>query len=92
MANKASKPTFKNDEGVEVVEIGVKKFGCIGASPPHRHPHIFLNMGKRRSILCPYCSTRYLYKPIPGGRGKSMSNSLADQRSFSNAAVGTIGT
>ncbi|MEC8029878.1 MAG: zinc-finger domain-containing protein, partial [Pseudomonadota bacterium] len=38
-------PKFKNDKGVKEITIGVREFECIGASAPHDHPHIFLDMG-----------------------------------------------
>jgi uncharacterized Zn-finger protein len=53
-------PHFCNDAGAEKVQIGVKEFQCMGASPPHDHPHIFLDMGSDRQIICPYCSTLYV--------------------------------
>ncbi|MCV6574692.1 MAG: zinc-finger domain-containing protein [Cohaesibacter sp.] len=52
---------FKNDEGVSSIEIGVKEFKCMGATPPQDHPHIFLDMGGDTEVLCPYCSTLYKY-------------------------------
>jgi uncharacterized Zn-finger protein len=54
-------PHFKNDEGVSTIEIGVKEFQCMGATPPQDHPHIFLDMGAENEVLCPYCSTLYKY-------------------------------
>ncbi len=54
-------PHFKNDEGVSTIEIGVKEFQCMGATPPQDHPHIFLDMGAESEVLCPYCSTLYKY-------------------------------
>ena len=67
-------PHFKNDEGVSVIEIGVRAFQCMGATPPQDHPHIFLDIGKADEIVCPYCSTLYKYnskldpeKTIPAG-------------------------
>lgn len=67
-------PHFKNDEGVSVIEIGVREFQCMGATPPQDHPHIFLDMGKENEIVCPYCSTLYKYnstlapeKTVPAG-------------------------
>ncbi|HAT87299.1 zinc-finger domain-containing protein [Cohaesibacter gelatinilyticus] len=54
-------PHFKNDEGVSIIEIGVKEFQCMGATPPQDHPHIFLDMGAETEVLCPYCSTLYKY-------------------------------
>ncbi len=52
-------PNFHNDIGVDKIEIGTKKFQCIGAKPPFDHPHIFLDMGDEKEIVCPYCSTLY---------------------------------
>jgi uncharacterized Zn-finger protein len=34
-------PHFHNEPGVAVIEIGAKKFMCIGALPPQDHPHVF---------------------------------------------------
>ena len=56
-------PKFKNDKGVKEITIGVREFECIGASAPHDHPHIFLDMGQDSNIICPYCSTVYKYDP-----------------------------
>jgi uncharacterized Zn-finger protein len=38
-------PHFHNDLGVQVIEIGAKKFMCMGALPPQDHPHVFCDMG-----------------------------------------------
>ena len=54
-------PHLANDPGVEKIYIGVKEFQCMGARPPHDHPHVFLDMGADPQILCPYCSTLYIY-------------------------------
>lgn len=59
----AGTPKFQNDAGVEKITIGVKEFQCIGANPPFDHPHIFLDMGDENEIVCPYCSTLYVYDP-----------------------------
>lgn len=53
---------FRNDEGVAEIAIGVREFKCAGATPPHDHPHVYLNMGAAESIDCPYCGTRYVFK------------------------------
>ena len=45
---------LKNDHGAPEIRIGLKKFKCIGVSPPHDHPHIYLDMGDDDTILCPY--------------------------------------
>ena len=33
-----------------------------------RHPRVFLDVAKEGEVLCPYCSTRYVYKggPVKG--------------------------
>jgi uncharacterized Zn-finger protein len=54
-------PHFHNDPGVPVIEIGAKEFMCVGATPPHDHPHVFLDMGEGNEIICPYCSTLYRF-------------------------------
>lgn len=50
---------FQNDAGVAEIKIGVSKFMCCGASEPHDHPHVFLDMGTEDHIVCPYCSTLF---------------------------------
>lgn len=54
-------PKFRNDDGASEIRIGLKKFECIGASPPHDHPHIYLDMGDDQTILCPYCAVLFRY-------------------------------
>jgi uncharacterized Zn-finger protein len=57
-------PHFHNSEGFEKITIGAKEFQCIGARPPFDHPHVFLDMGDDNEIICPYCSTLYVYSPV----------------------------
>jgi hypothetical protein len=38
----------------------------MGARPPADHPHIYLDMGSDDQIVCPYCSTLYMYDPNLG--------------------------
>jgi len=54
-------PHFHNSEGVAQIEIGAKEFKCVGALPPFDHPHVYLDMGTDNDIVCPYCSTHYIY-------------------------------
>ena len=54
-------PHFVNDIGVDRIRIGVKEFQCMGAAPPQDHPHVYLDMGDETQIVCPYCSTLYVY-------------------------------
>jgi uncharacterized Zn-finger protein len=56
-------PHFANDQGVEKIYVGVKELQCMGARPPYDHPHVFLDMGADSQILCPYCSTLYVFEP-----------------------------
>lgn len=53
--------TFKNDQGVAEIRIGVREFKCAGESPPQDHPHVYLEMGANDTILCPYCATLFRY-------------------------------
>jgi uncharacterized Zn-finger protein len=57
---------FKNDLGVERIAIGAREFECTGASAPHDHPHVYLDMGDDGEIVCPYCSTLYAHDPALG--------------------------
>jgi uncharacterized Zn-finger protein len=57
----AAVPHFQNDAGHSAIEVGVKEFMCVGATPPHDHPHVFLDMGGDSELVCPYCSTLYRY-------------------------------
>jgi uncharacterized Zn-finger protein len=73
MATSAT-PHFHNSMGVAKIEIAAKEFMCIGAVPPHDHPHVFLDMGAASEIICPYCSTLYVVNAklhgddsMPGG-------------------------
>ncbi len=54
-------PHYHNDIGVEKIHIGVKEFQCMGAKPPMDHPHVYLDMGADDQIVCPYCSTLFIY-------------------------------
>lgn len=64
-------PHYTNDIGAPKISIGVKEFMCCGASEPHDHPHVFLDMGEDNQIVCPYCSTLFSYEP---GLGASNTN------------------
>jgi uncharacterized Zn-finger protein len=56
-------PKFKNDRGIREISIGVKEFECIGVSPPHDHPHVYIHMRGADTILCPYCTTQFRFDP-----------------------------
>jgi uncharacterized Zn-finger protein len=71
-------PYLANDDGAEKIFIGVKEFKCMGARPPHDHPHVFLDMGADGQILCPYCSTLYVYDPRLGAHETDPKGCLTD--------------
>jgi len=52
---------FQNDLGVQEIKIGTRELMCCGASEPHDHPHVYLDMGDESQIVCPYCSTLFSY-------------------------------
>lgn len=54
-------PHFANDTGVDRIKVGVHELNCMGARAPYDHPHVYLDMGGDSEILCPYCSTVYVY-------------------------------
>ncbi len=56
-------PHLANDQGVDRIRVGVHELNCMGARPPFDHPHVYLDMGTEHEILCPYCSTLYVYDP-----------------------------
>jgi len=56
-------PHFHNTPGVPVIAIGAREFMCVGERPPLDHPHVFLDMGEGKEIICPYCSTLYRFDP-----------------------------
>lgn len=57
---------FRNDRGVPEIRIGAREFKCIGASPPNDHPHIYVDMSNRETILCLYCATIFRFDPDLG--------------------------
>ena len=56
-------PHFHNDPGVAVIQVGSRRFMCIGATPPFDHPHVFMDMGTDHEIICSYCGTLYKFLP-----------------------------
>ncbi len=61
-------PHFHNSGGDPRIEIGAREFMCVGALPPFDHPHVYLDMGDETDIVCPYCSTHFVYNSrLPAG-------------------------
>jgi uncharacterized Zn-finger protein len=48
-------------EPLETIEVEDKVVACDGG--PHGHPRVFLNMGDKSAIDCPYCGRHYVLKP-----------------------------
>lgn len=71
-------PHYKNDIGAPKISIGVKEFMCGGASAPHDHPHVFLDMGDDNQIVCPYCSTLYVHDKNLGTKDTSPEGCLLE--------------
>lgn len=67
---------FANDIGAQSVRISTKEFKCIGAKPPMDHPHVFLEMGDKNEIVCPYCSTKYVFDSRIGAGNARPSEAL----------------
>ena len=58
-------PKIANDDGKKEIEITFTRFICIGASQPHDHPHVALEIGENKQISCPYCGTLFkLVDPV----------------------------
>jgi uncharacterized Zn-finger protein len=57
---------FSNDRGLPEIGIGVSELKCVGASPPQDHPHIYIKIGEAGFAHCPYCGTKYVYRPWLG--------------------------
>lgn len=69
-----STPHFHNTDGLSRIAIGAKEFQCVGAVPPFDHPHVFLDMGSDTEVVCPYCSTLYVFDPaLPAGSANPQS-------------------
>jgi len=73
---------FRNDRGVPEIRIGVGQFACIGASPPHDHPHIYLELAPGDALLCPYCGTRFCFDARLGPRESDPPDAFVDDAAF----------
>lgn len=51
---------------VETVEVEDTRAVCDGGVGPLGHPRVYLNMGDKDHIDCPYCGRHFKLKP--GGR------------------------
>ena len=51
-------------EPVEIVETDNPKVACEGDGGVLGHPRVFLNMGDKSEIDCPYCGRRFVLKAV----------------------------
>lgn len=49
-------------EAVEIVEANGAVVRCDGGGGAMGHPAVFLNLGDKQAIDCPYCSRRFVRK------------------------------
>ena len=40
----------------EVLHVNSKKVACDGGAGASNHPMVYLNMGEKNFVVCPYCS------------------------------------
>ena len=61
---------------IEVIITDSKKVACDGHSATSKHPLIYLNMGAKNNIACPYCSKSFaLKKPTEYPHNNAQCNS-----------------
>lgn len=47
---------------VEIVFVDSKKVSCDGTKGLSSHPLVYLNMGEKDHVICPYCSKHFTTK------------------------------
>ena len=72
-------PKYRNDVAAPEILIGARELQCIGVSPPHDHPHIYLSVGDADEVVCPYCATRYRFAPSLGPFETDPADCLAQE-------------
>ena len=50
-------------EPPETIEVESTQVACDGGDGPFGHPRVFLNMGDKKQVDCPYCGRRFVLKP-----------------------------
>jgi len=49
-------------EPLETIEVAQKVVACDGGNGPLGHPRVYLNMGEKTQVDCPYCGRLYKLK------------------------------
>lgn len=47
---------------VKITTTKDKKVSCDGSENNSKHPLVYLNMGDKNEIVCPYCSCLFKYQ------------------------------
>ena len=55
-------PEIKKDKHREIEYTNSKKLSCNGLDGPLGHPKVYLDMGDKNRIICPYCSKLFILK------------------------------
>ena len=55
-------PEIKKDKRREIEYANSKKLSCNGLDGPLGHPKVYLDMGDKNQIICPYCSKLFILK------------------------------
>ncbi|MBT3989803.1 MAG: zinc-finger domain-containing protein [Rhodospirillaceae bacterium] len=52
------------------ITVETSSVSCDGGSGAAGHPNVYLNIGKERQVVCPYCSRQFvLAEGASGGSG-----------------------
>ena len=46
----------------EVIEVASTQVACDGGGGALGHPRVFLNMGAKGHVECPYCGRKYILR------------------------------
>jgi len=49
-------------QAVETIEVENSKIACDGEKGALGHPRVYLNMGDKGRVECPYCGKNYVLK------------------------------
>ncbi|TNE40309.1 MAG: zinc-finger domain-containing protein [Alphaproteobacteria bacterium] len=49
-------------QAIETIEVESSKVACDGGKGPLGHPRVYLNMGDKGRVECPYCGREYVLK------------------------------
>ena len=49
-------PEIKDNDSQDVELVEYKKVSCQGIDGPLGHPKVYLDMGDKDFVVCPYCS------------------------------------